>query len=177
MALQPKSIGTPTKSFFMAQIILRFLAAAFTLAAIFVLVTAKQSVVVFGIVLQARYDYTAAFRFVLGADAVVCGFSLLSIVFVCILSRSELHVKTHFLLYLHDLFMMLVMISGCAAGTAVGYVSKYGEDKMGWFRLCDKVTKFCNQVTISMVLSYLAFFCYLAMTIMSPRKFMYQVTE
>lgn len=112
----------------MTHIILRVLAAAFTLAAIFILVTAKQSVVLFGITFQARYDYASVFRlinpiallpisliklinfwilyvfrFVLGADAVVCGFSLLSILFVCILSRSESHAKTHFFLYLHDL--------------------------------------------------------------------------
>lgn len=67
---------------------------------------------------------------------------------------------------------MLLLISGCAAASAVGYVSKYGEEKANWAPICGIVSKFCNRVMISLVLSYLGFFSYLALTIMAAKKFM-----
>lgn len=65
---------------------------------------------------------------------------------------------------------MVLAISGCAAATAVGYVSKYGEEKMGWLPICNRVGKFCSQMTISLVLSYLAFFCYVALAVLSSKQ-------
>ena len=72
---------------------------------------------------------------------------------------------------------MVLAISGCAAATAVGYISRYGEEKMGWMAVCNYVGKFCNQMMISMVLSYLAFFSYFALAVMSGNKAMYQADE
>lgn len=66
--------------------------------------------------------------------------------------------------------MLVLMISGCAAATAVGYVSRYGEAAVGWLAVCNLVSKFCNKGLISVVLSYLAFFCYLALNSMSAYK-------
>lgn len=61
--------------------------------------------------------------------------------------------------------IMVLAISGCAAATAVGYISRYGEEKMGWFAVCNRVGKFCTQMTLSLVLSYLAFFSYFALAV------------
>ncbi|XWS43964.1 hypothetical protein CRYUN_Cryun15aG0004100 [Craigia yunnanensis] len=72
---------------------------------------------------------------------------------------------------------MLLAISGCAAASAVGYISRYGEEKMGWMAICNRVGMFCNQMMISMVLSYLAFFSYFAFAVMSSNKAMYQANE
>lgn len=66
--------------------------------------------------------------------------------------------------------IVVLMISGCAAATAIGYVGKYGEEKMGWIALCDHVSKFCNRTLVSLLLSYVAFFCYMGLTIMTACK-------
>lgn len=65
---------------------------------------------------------------------------------------------------------MVLMISGCSAASAVGYVGRYGEEKIGWLSVCNRVAKFCNRVLVSVVLSYLAFFCYFALSITSAHK-------
>lgn len=57
---------TPLKThklFFLSQISLRVFAAAATLAAAWIMLTAKQTSVVFGIQLDARYSYTPAFKY------------------------------------------------------------------------------------------------------------------
>lgn len=68
--------------------------------------------------------------------------------------------------------MTVVMISGCAAATAIGYVGKYGEEHVGWVAICDRVPKFCKTNTVSICLSYLAFFTYLVLTILMAYKLM-----
>ncbi|KAI4375225.1 hypothetical protein MLD38_013120 [Melastoma candidum] len=66
--------------------------------------------------------------------------------------------------------MMLLMLSGCSAATAIGYVGKYGEQKMGWLPLCDRINKFCIRVTVSIAFSYIAFLCFLALILLSASK-------
>ncbi|XP_021895717.1 CASP-like protein 1F2 isoform X2 [Carica papaya] len=150
-------ISTPgtRRSSFMGQILLRVLAVGFTLAAISVMITSSESVTLFGFRFTARYSYSSSLRFLLGADVAVCCFSILSLISV----------------------MMLLMMSGCVAASAVGYVSKYGEEKIGWMAVCDHVNKFCDQMLLSLVFSYLTFFSYLSLTIMAVTKLMAKSTD
>ncbi|XWS32592.1 hypothetical protein CRYUN_Cryun22dG0003200 [Craigia yunnanensis] len=179
--LQAKSLGFPVpntskRSFFMAQIMLRVLAAVFTLTAVCVMATSSQSIILLGFTIKAHYSYSSAMRFLLVSDAIVCAFSVISVIFVYRSSRTGSNLKNCYL-FLHDMVIMVLAISGCAAATAVGYISRYGEEKMGWMAICNHVGKFCNQMMISMVLSYLAFFSYFALAVMSSNKAMYQANE
>ncbi|KAJ9132866.1 hypothetical protein P3X46_033692 [Hevea brasiliensis] len=157
ISFEVKSLGfsypsrVPHRSFFMTQVMFRVLAIAFTVALISVMVTSDQNVLVFGIMTVARLIYKyrmifdfgfscVFFRFLLGADAVVCGLSVLSLIIFCILSRSE-----------HMRVMMVLLISGCSAATAIGYVGHYGANGMTWIAVCDYVGKFCNHVLASLV--------------------------
>ncbi|KAH7518954.1 hypothetical protein FEM48_Zijuj09G0226000 [Ziziphus jujuba var. spinosa] len=86
---------------------------------------------------------------------------------VYLLRRSGLKLRDHFFIFLHDMVMMVLMVSGCAAATAIGYVAKHGQEDMTWHSICGYVHKFCHKMIISMVFSYLTFFAYLALTIIS----------
>lgn len=172
--------NSSNRKFLIAQATLRVLIIAFIVVAISVMVTSVQSIVLFGFTFKARYSYSSAFKFLVGAEAVVCVFSALSLIFVYILmnrSKPESHLTSYFLLFLHDLVMMILMTSGCAAATAVGYIGRYGEEQSGWGAVCDRVGKFCNRTLVSLVFSYLAFFAYLALTIVSASKLMPRATE
>lgn len=68
--------------------------------------------------------------------------------------------------------MMVLIISGCAAATAIGYVGRYGEKKMTWQPTCGYVSKYCNRMSISLAFSYLAFFAYLLLTFTSALTLM-----
>lgn len=63
--------------------------------------------------------------------------------------------------------MTLLMVSGCAAATAVGYVGRHGEERMTWHSVCGYVSKFCNKMMVATALSYLTFFAYLALILIS----------
>lgn len=170
----PALSRSPQRRFFITQVGLRLLVIAFTVASISVMVTSRQSVVIFGFTFKARYSYSSAMRFLLGAEIVVCFFSALSLIFVYPLTRLS---TNYFYLFLHDTVMMILMISGCAAATAAGYISRYGEDKMGWMPVCGRVSKFCDRMLVAMVFSYLAFLAYLFLTIIAASKLMSRATE
>lgn len=73
--------------------------------------------------------------------------------------------------------MMVLMISGCAAATGIGYIGRFGEEKIGWGAVCGRVGEFCNRMLVSVAFSYSAFLSYLALTIISASKLMSQATE
>ncbi|XVE84213.1 hypothetical protein DITRI_Ditri16bG0152200 [Diplodiscus trichospermus] len=111
--LQAKSLGFPVsntskRSFFMAQIMLRVFAAVFTLAAICVMATSSQSISLFGFTVKAHYSYSSAMRFLLVSDAVVCGFSVVSVIFVYHLNRSGSNLNNGYL-FLHDMVSNLLI--------------------------------------------------------------------
>lgn len=68
--------------------------------------------------------------------------------------------------------MAVLMMSACAAATAVGYVGQYGESHVGWLPICERVPKFCKRNMVALFLSYLAFFAYLGLTILMAYKLM-----
>ncbi|GMI70767.1 hypothetical protein HRI_000746000 [Hibiscus trionum] len=127
--VQAKSLGvavsnTTKRGFFMAQSLIRFFATVFTLAAICVMATSSQTIVLFGFTIKAHYSNSSSMRFLFVSDAIVSASSLLSLIFVYHLRRSGSgsSTKNFFFLFLHDMVIMVLAISGCAAATAVGYI-------------------------------------------------------
>ncbi|KAE8707164.1 Endosomal targeting BRO1-like domain-containing protein [Hibiscus syriacus] len=169
--------NTSKGGFFTVQTMVRVFAAVSTLAAICVMATSSQTIVLFGFTIKAHYSYSSAMRFLFVTNAIVSVSSVLSPIFLYRLRSSGSSPKSFFYLFLHDMVIMLLAISGCAASTAVGYVSRYGEEKMGWMAICNRVSKFCNHMTTAMVLSYLAFFSYFALAVMSSCKVMYRAND
>ncbi|CAK9177456.1 unnamed protein product [Ilex paraguariensis] len=179
------------KYFAAAQICLRALVTAATLAAAWIMLTTKETVVVFGIVVDARYSYSSAFKFFAVANLVACVTSALCLLFTSVLGHKDLGSKNYFYMFLVDLviivlscriFMyyphefelrqvvMILLMAGCAAATAIGFVGRYGNSHTGWMAICDHFAKFCNRATVSVMFSFLAFILYLCLTIISANK-------
>ncbi|KAF8378052.1 hypothetical protein HHK36_029386 [Tetracentron sinense] len=170
------------KLFFIAQISLRILAVVATFAATWIMVTSKQSKEIFGIKFAAKYSYSSAFQFFAGANAAACVFSLLSLVLVSVLSLKGSRPGSYFFLLLHDMFLelktcfsffqilMVLLMAGCAAATAIGFVGLYGNNHTGWMAICNEFGKFCNRLTVSVAFSYLSFLIFFILTVMSANK-------
>ncbi|KAA8540641.1 hypothetical protein F0562_024440 [Nyssa sinensis] len=160
-----------TRRYFMAaQICLRLLATASSLAAAWIMITSKQSVVVYGINIDARYSYSSAFKFFAFANLIACAFSVLSLFLVVFLGRRGSNANNYFKMFLHDLVMMTLIMAGCAAATAIGYVGRYGNSHTGWVAICDHFAKFCDRVTISVIFAFFSFLFYLFLTIISASE-------
>ncbi|KAM3247425.1 CASP-like protein 1F1 [Capsicum chacoense] len=149
------------------QILLRILGFAFCLCAVWRIVTSRQ-VILFGF--DARYTYSSSMKFFAYANIIGCALSVVSLFLLLLLifcCKRHLDSSKYFYLFLHDLIVFGLLVSGCAAATAVGYLGKYGQKQSGWNPVCAFVPKFCHKVTVSVTLSYIATIIYLCLTIIS----------
>ncbi|XP_052182795.1 CASP-like protein 1F1 [Diospyros lotus] len=153
-----------------AQIFLRLSAAAASLAAAWVMFTAKQSAVIYGMPLEAKYSYSSAFMFFAIANVVACVFSVISLLVAVVLQRSRFVPNNYYYMFIHDLLMTTLVMAACAAATAIGYVGKYGNVHSGWMAVCHHFARFCDRITASIILSYFAFVFYFFLTIASASK-------
>ncbi|KAJ7957198.1 CASP-like protein [Quillaja saponaria] len=155
------------KLFLGAQISLRFLAFGATLAATCVIFTSKQSAVVIGMTFDASYSYSPAIMYFAFANAVACFFCLMSLFLVFVFCRGGADPAKYYYLFLHDLLMLVLVLSGCAAASAIGYVGRHGNSHTGWAPICDNFQKFCSKVATSLILSYLSVLFLLMLTVIS----------
>ncbi|CAN4085479.1 unnamed protein product [Withania somnifera] len=147
------------------QILLRILGFAFSLGAVCRIVTSKQ-VVFLGF--DARYTYSPSLKFFAYANIIGSASSVLSLFLVLIsCCKKHLYSNKYFYLFIHDLFVLGLLVAGSAAGTAIGFVGKYGQKHSAWEPICTIVPKFCHKVTVSLTLSYIAIIFYLCLTIIS----------
>lgn len=65
---------------------------------------------------------------------------------------------------------MSLVLAGCAAATAIGFIGKYGDSHTGWMPICDHFGRFCDRGTISMIFSYLSLVLLLTLTVTSASK-------
>ncbi|KAL3753608.1 hypothetical protein ACJRO7_000938 [Eucalyptus globulus] len=140
-------LGTTT------QICLRVLPIAATLAAALVMMTSKQFTRVFGIPVYARYTYSPAFNFFAYANLVSCALCLLYSLFLLII------------------VVMTLMMTGCAATMAIGYVGKHIDAHIGWMPICDHLGKFCDKVAVSIAISFASFLLLMILTVISARNY------
>ncbi|XP_058103004.1 CASP-like protein 1F2 [Magnolia sinica] len=166
----PRQINNKTSV--LAQILLRTIAFGATLAATLLIATSKQSIVLYGYPINAEYSYSPPFRFFLGANALVSGYSLLSMPFAFILSRQRTDLWGSYVMFLMDLMMMGLTIAASSAATSIGYLGRYGNSHIGWTAICDNFGKFCNKVGISVIFSFVAILPFIILTLIfaKPRQ-------
>ncbi|XP_044494435.1 CASP-like protein 1F1 [Mangifera indica] len=156
--------------FNLAQIFLRLLAISTALAAAIAMRTAKQSIVLFGTPYEAKSSYSTSFKFFIGGNAVACGCSILSLLYVFFLVRQGSSPNKYFFLFIHDLVMMSLLMSAAAAATAEAYIGRHGNKHSGWTAICHNFGKFCNKITLSLSFSYFSFLFMMILTIISARS-------
>ncbi|KAE9588862.1 hypothetical protein Lal_00012690 [Lupinus albus] len=160
------------RSLFMIQNILRILVIVFSAVSIAVMVTNNQIVVIFTIPFEAHFYYSSSLKFLVAANGVICVFSVFTLI-INFLLRSQVPHRKHyfFFLFVLDIVMTVLLISGCAAATAIGYVGQFGEKHVGWLPICNHVGKFCKTNMVSLFFSYLAFFSNFGLTILIAYNF------
>ncbi|XP_074317159.1 CASP-like protein 1F2 [Silene latifolia] len=162
---------------YLGQIGLRVTALGTSLAASCLTFTNKENALVYDVPMDAKYSYSSAFKFFAFATAVASGFALLSLILTLILRwKATLKGNHHFLFFLHDLVMTMLMVGGTAGATAIGYVAKYGNDHAGWVPICDSFHKFCHKATLAIILAFLAFFSFLILTLISAIQSRYHIS-
>ncbi|CAL9162953.1 unnamed protein product [Musa hybrid cultivar] len=120
----------------------------------------KQISNVAGFEIKATYNSSPAFKFFVIGNAIACGYSVLSLPFAA-------HMVEGWMLNLFDLMNLGLVMAAASAAAAIGYVGKYGNDEIGWTKVCPYYEKFCGRTEISIACSYVGFLLFLFVCVMS----------
>ncbi|KAH7657831.1 Casparian strip membrane protein [Dioscorea alata] len=135
------------------QAFFRALAAIATLTAA-LLMGLTQHTVDFGVIsMHASYKSSIAFEFFMYGNAIASGYSLLSLLLMAFSGNN-------FFMHMLDMVSYMAMggVMGIATGAAaIGYVGKYGNNKIGWGQVCPYLGNYCNKMMYSFGASYLGF--------------------
>eukprot|EP00253_Pinus_taeda_P023380 PITA_23380 len=155
------------RSFFVVDLILRLLAIGCTLSAAIVMGTNKQTVIL-PIVgpWPAKYQYSPAFVFFVVANAVACGYTLLSFIF-SVTDKFPSSTLSAFLLSVTDLVMVALVSSGVSAATAIAYVGYKGNSHTQWRKICGIYDRFCHHGVEALVVSFVGLVIFMALSVMS----------
>ncbi|PAN10593.1 hypothetical protein PAHAL_2G104100 [Panicum hallii] len=148
----------PAGGFPGAELALRALLFAVTLAALVVLATAKQTVLfpvpVLGAVvpMEAKFNHSPALIYLLVALCATCLYSLLT----ALGSLRPPTARTLFILLLLDVFYAAVMASATGSGGGVAWIGLKGNSHTRWNKICDTYGKFCRHIGSSVFLALVA---------------------
>jgi len=174
-------VSPSQKSLFAVDSILRLLAIGATLAAAIVMGTNKQTVAVplpLGpggasvlAPLSAKYHYSPAFIFFVVANAIACGYTVLSLIPSVagkLAARSGAHAPASaFLLAVADLVMVALVMAGASAAAAIAYVGYKGNSHTQWLKICDNFDRFCHHTAGAIASSFVGVIILLILTVIS----------
>ncbi|CAA7038976.1 unnamed protein product [Microthlaspi erraticum] len=136
------------------QVSMRVLVIGTALTSMGLMITNHEVASVYGISFDAKYSYSAAFRYLVYAKIAISVTTLVTLVWACLAVRRAGLV---FVLFFLDLLMTLTAMSAFSASMTEGMTGKYGNTHAGWLPICGYVHRYCNRVTLSLAMSFASF--------------------
>ncbi|GAB2227401.1 hypothetical protein Droror1_Dr00009221 [Drosera rotundifolia] len=134
-----------------AQVVLRLLVVISSAVSAYLMFTSKEETVIYDLPMSAKYSYSPAFKFEAYINVAASVFGLITLIVSSVGLRHG-NPTTYFFLFLHDLVLMSLVLGGCSAAAAIGYVGKNGFEQAGWTAICDHFNPFCKRASTSIML-------------------------
>ncbi|KAK4477892.1 hypothetical protein RD792_017176 [Penstemon davidsonii] len=146
------------------DLVLRFLALAFSLTAAVVLGVDKQSTTVavtlvsslppVNIPVTATWHHLSAFVYFVVANAIACAYATISLLLTMGNRGGKKGLATMIVVF--DLVMVALLFSSVGAAGSIGLMGYQGNSHVQWKKVCNVFDKFCNQGMVAMGLSGVA---------------------
>ncbi|XP_057431028.1 CASP-like protein 2A2 [Lotus japonicus] len=116
-------------------------------------------------------DYTdlGPFRYLVHANGICAGYSLLSAVFVAV-PRPSPTMSRAWTFFLLDQVLTYIILGAGAASTEVLYLMEKGDAGTTWSSACGSFGRFCNKLTATTAITFVAVLCYVLLSIISSYK-------
>ncbi|XP_030463104.2 CASP-like protein 1D1 [Syzygium oleosum] len=164
-ALPPPAGPPDAASLFTADVALRGLLFASTLAALLVMVTSKQTKVVFDprvsrlVAAEAKFDNSPAFTYFVVALSVTCLYSIVTaLASISVILKPVFSASFLLFFVLWDVVMLGLVASATGTAGGVGYIGLKGNSHVDWKKVCNVYDKFCQHLAASIAISLLAAF-------------------
>nr|KJB12800.1 hypothetical protein B456_002G037500 [Gossypium raimondii] len=147
-----------------AETMLRLVPMALGVAALVVMLKNSQSND-FG---SVSYSDLGAFRYLVHANGICAGYSLLSAIIAAVPRPSTMpRAWTFFLL---DQILTYIILGAAAVSTEVLYLANKGDSAITWSAACGTFAGFCHKATIAVVITFVAVICYAVLSLVSSYR-------
>ncbi|XP_061374371.1 CASP-like protein 1D1 [Gastrolobium bilobum] len=157
-----KSSSTPPPpagvDYFKFDVILRFLLLGASVAAIAVIVTSDQTVIVnflgMPVPQPAKFKYSPAFIYFLAAFCVSGLYGLISaLASISVIQKPEFKLKflLHFIFW--DALILGIIASATGSAGSVAYLGLKGNSHVHWTKICNVYGKFCRHIAGSVAVA------------------------
>ncbi|KAK3011415.1 hypothetical protein RJ639_010903 [Escallonia herrerae] len=158
-----------------SDLVLRFVALAFTLVAAVVLGVDKQTkhmeVTIVSsqppvhVSVASKWHYLSAFVYFVVANAIACSHAAISILLTLASRGGKKNVAL--MIIILDLVMVALLFSGIGAATTAGLLGFQGNKHVQWNKVCNKFGKFCNQAIAAVAISMLGSLAFLLLVLLA----------
>lgn len=114
------------------------------------------------------YSDLGAFRYLVHANGICAGYSLLSAVIAAMPRPSTISQAWTFF-FLDQVLTYLILAAG-AVSTEVLYLERRGDLAITWSAVCCSFGGFCHKATASVVITFVAVACYAVLSLISSYK-------
>ncbi|KAM5573832.1 CASP-like protein 2A1 [Rosa sericea] len=147
-----------------AETLLRLLPIAPCVAALLVMLHDSQDNE-FG---SVSYSHIGAFRFLVHANGICAGYSLLSAIISAKSRPSTKSVAWTF--FFIDQLLTYIILGAGAVSTEVLYLAYKGDSTITWSPACGSYGGFCHKATTSVVITFLVVACFALISLISSYK-------
>lgn len=116
---------------------------------------------------SVSYSQFAAFRYLVHANGICAGYSLLSAIVVAVPRPSMSRAWAFFFL---DQILTYIVLTAGAASTEVLYLAHNGDEAVTWSKACGAFGEFCHKTTASVVITFVAVAFYAALSLISSYR-------
>uniref|UniRef100_A0A7N0U0X4 CASP-like protein n=1 Tax=Kalanchoe fedtschenkoi TaxID=63787 RepID=A0A7N0U0X4_KALFE len=169
-AIAPTTSPTrPKKGLSVFDFIIRLCALVTSVAAAASMATTEQDLPFFSQFLQfqAGYDDFTTFSFFVVANAIICGYLVLSLP-ISIIAIIRPHADgIRVLLLILDTVMLTFTTAAASASADTVYLANYGNPSTNWTEICSQYDEFCQGVTGATVACFISVVLFMALITMS----------
>ncbi|KAM7279512.1 hypothetical protein ACFE04_006646 [Oxalis oulophora] len=160
----PAAAGAPrTLPLSHVDVVLRVLLFAFSLVAVVLMVTSKQTEYVYvaaykiTLPLAAKFQNSPAFIYFVVALSVAGLYSIITaLASISVIFKPQNSAKFLLQFAFWDVIVLGIVASATGTAGAVGYIGLKGNEHVSWNKICNTYDKFCRHVGASVLISLLA---------------------
>ncbi|KAF2314474.1 hypothetical protein GH714_026809 [Hevea brasiliensis] len=147
-----------------AETILRLVPMALCISAL-VLMLKNSQTNDFG---SLSYSDLCAFRYLVHANGICAGYSLLSAVIVAMPRPSTMSKAWTF--FFLDQVLTYIILAAAAVSVEVLYLARKGDTSITWSAVCVSFGGFCHKATASAIITFAVVACYILLSLLSSYK-------
>ncbi|RWR94107.1 CASP-like protein 1E2 [Cinnamomum micranthum f. kanehirae] len=158
-----------------SDFLLRLLVIGTTLAAAIVMGLAKETEVVpvsifpgippVSVKVHAKMRYSSALVYFVVANAIACGYALLSL--FATIGQLGGPKGVGLGITILDVIMVALLFSGEGAAATIGVLGHEGNWHLRWNKVCNRFEKFCRSLAVSLILSMMGSLVFLLLVVLS----------